>query len=234
MFGPMKISALWILIIFVAGESLANPKFEKIGKLFSQSSYAHLHVEVNISRIYETAANLTQAVDELERKLDNVRSDGRCGVDFPKNGSTSFCNLNSHFPCCSEEGYCIGDLNHHSCVNHGTQMNNRRILREKQQKLKRTMNILAEEIRSQAENHAREKREINVSFDVGAIFMHVVNGIVSLFNSHQISDLKQDQQHMIKTLHRLNEKINQLYASLSEMNHDFYGKQILAFLRKFF
>ena len=234
MFGSMKISPFWILINFVAGGSLANPKFEKIGKLYSQSSLAHLHVEVNISRIYETAANLTQAVDNLERKLDNVRTDGRCGEKFPKNGSTSFCNLNSNFPCCSEEGYCIGDLNHHSCVNHGTQMNNRKILREKQQKLKQRMNILADEIRSQAEDHDRRKREINVSFDVGAIFMHVVNGIVSLFNHHQISDLKQDQQHMIKTLHHLNEKINQLYASLSEMNHDLYGNQILAFFRIFF
>ena len=172
---------LLLLAFFLAGRNLASPQFEKVGSIYGMSSLAHLHVEVNISQIYETAANLTKAVDRVETQLENVRHDGRCGPKFPHNGRTSHCRLNSMYPCCSTEGFCIADTKHHTCVNHGTLVNNRKILLKEVNELKRSMNDLAGILQP---HQARHKRSVvNVNLDLGNVFMHVMNKHSSISTS---------------------------------------------------
>ena len=221
---------LWtplILTLFLARESRANPKFEKVGTVYGKSSLAHLHVEVNISNIYENAVHLAQAVDRIEHHLDNVRPDGRCGPKFPQNGRMSHCNLNSAFPCCSSEGFCISDTKHHTCHNFGTLINNRKILLRKVDDLKRQMNNLADEVQP-ASRHKRSV--INVNMDVGTVFMHIFQGLASVFNYHQLNSLKKDQQHLIKNLKTLEENIKKVHRSVIELELQVHGKSVPLFL----
>ena len=202
---------LLLLAFFLAGRNLASPQFEKVGSIYGMSSLAHLHVEVNISQIYETAANLTKAVDRVETQLENVRHDGRCGPKFPHNGRTSHCRLNSMYPCCSTEGFCIADTKHHTCVNHGTLVNNRKILLKGVNELKRSMNDLADILQPHQTRHKRSV--VNVNLDLGNVFMHVMNGIASIFNYNQMNHLKTRQQHMIKNIKILEDRMNKVYKA---------------------
>lgn len=200
-----------LLASFLAGRNLASPQFEKIGSIYGMSSLAHLHVEVNISQIYETAAKLTKAVDRVETQLENVRPDGRCGPKFPQNGRTSHCRLNSMYPCCSTEGLCIGDVNHHTCLHHGTLVNNRKLLLKEVNELKLSMNDLADILQP---NDSRHKRSVvNVNLDLGNVFMHVMNGIASIFNYNQMNHLKTAQKNMIKNIKILEDRMNKVYKA---------------------
>ena len=221
---PPPVWKLLILTLLLARGSRANPKFEKVGTVFGKSSLAHLHIEVNISNIYENAVHLAKAVDRIEFHLDNVRPDGRCGPRFPQNGRMSHCNLNSAFPCCNSEGYCISDTNHHTCHNYGTLINNRKILLRKVDELKRTMNNLADEVQP---NMSRRKRSVvNVNMDVGNVFLHIFQGLASLFNYHQLNSLKKDQQNLIKNLKTLEENIKKVHRSVVELELQVHGKSI--------
>lgn len=209
--------SIWItfLTFLLARGSRANPKFEKIGTVYGTSSLAHLHIEVNVSNIYEQAVHLVQAVDRIEHQLDNVRRDGRCGPKHLQNGRMSHCNLNSAFPCCSSEGFCISDTNHHTCANYGTLINNRKILLKKLNDLKKSMNNLADEIQNDETRHKRSV--VNVNVDVGTIFMHIFNGLSSIFNSHQLNHLKKEQKNLIKNIKILEDNVKKVHQSLSEL-----------------
>merc|ERR1711962_736958 len=53
---------------------------------------------------------------DSKKENELYRADGRCGSSFPlPNGSSSQCNPESDFPCCSEYGYCGAESGHCQC-----------------------------------------------------------------------------------------------------------------------
>ena len=223
----MMLPLVWNLLLWtflLARGSRANPKFEKVGTVYGKSSLAHLHIEVNISNIYENAVHLAQAVDRIEHHLDNVRPDGRCGSKFPQNGRMSHCNLNSAFPCCNSQGVCIGDTKHHTCHNFGTLINNRKILLRKLNELKRSMNNLADTVQPDMSRYKRSV--VNVNMDVGNVFMHIFQGLASIFNYHQLNSLKKDQKSLIKNMKTLEENIKKVHTSVMELELEVHGKRV--------